>query len=88
MIGMILIGFIVGVVARFLMPGRDPMGFIVTTLLGVAGAALAGILGRSLGWYRPGEPVGFIASVVGALILLGIYGWARGRNRSAITTRV
>jgi uncharacterized membrane protein YeaQ/YmgE (transglycosylase-associated protein family) len=86
MIGMIIIGFIVGLVARFLMPGRDPMGFIVTTLLGIAGAAMAGWIGRAAGWYRPGEPAGFIAAVGGALIVLALYHWAFGRRTAS--TRV
>ncbi len=70
MIGMIFIGLIVGIVAKFLMPGRDPGGFIITILLGIAGASLAGYLGRSAGWYQFGEPVGFLGAVLGAMILL------------------
>ena len=70
---MIFIGLIVGAVAKLIMPGRDPGGIIITILLGIAGALVAGFLGRSLGWYRPGESVGFIASVIGAIILLAIY---------------
>ena len=66
----IIIGFIVGIVARFLMPGRDPMGFVFTTLLGIVGAVVAHFLGQALGWYGPDEPAGFIASVVGAMIIL------------------
>ena len=66
----IIIGLIVGIVAKFLMPGNDPGGFIITTLLGIAGAVVAGYLGRALGWYQMGEPVGFIASVIGAMLLL------------------
>ena len=69
----ILIGFLIGLVAKFLMPGRDPGGFIITILLGIAGSFLAGFLGRSLGWYGEGEPAGFIFSVVGAILLLIIY---------------
>jgi uncharacterized membrane protein YeaQ/YmgE (transglycosylase-associated protein family) len=69
----IIIGFVVGVVAKFLMPGKDPGGFIVTTVLGIAGALIATYLGRLIGWYRPGESAGFIAAVIGALILLVIY---------------
>ena len=69
----ILIGLVVGVVAKFLMPGRDPGGFIITTLLGIAGAFVARFLGERLGWYGPGEPAGFIASVIGAMILLLLY---------------
>jgi uncharacterized membrane protein YeaQ/YmgE (transglycosylase-associated protein family) len=70
MIYTIFVGLIVGIVAKFLMPGRDPGGFILTILLGIAGAVVAGYLGRSLGWYQTGEPAGFISAVIGAMILL------------------
>lgn len=70
---MLFIGLIVGAIAKFLMPGRDPGGFIVTMLIGIVGALIAGFLGRSLGWYAQGEPVGFIASVGGSILLLIIY---------------
>jgi uncharacterized membrane protein YeaQ/YmgE (transglycosylase-associated protein family) len=76
----LIIGLIVGIVAKFLMPGRDPGGFIVTTLLGIAGAFLAHFIGRSMGWYAEGEPAGFIASVVGAILLLAIYRMIVGRK--------
>ena len=66
-------GLIVGVIAKLLMPGRDPGGFIITILLGIAGAAVAGWLGRALGWYGPEDAAGFIASVVGAILLLLVY---------------
>ena len=69
----ILIGFVIGLVAKFLMPGKDPGGFIITILLGIAGSFLAGVLGRALGWYREGESAGFIFSVVGAILLLVLY---------------
>ena len=69
----IIIGFLVGLVARFLMPGRDPMGFIMTTVLGVVGALLATFLGQAMGLYAAGQTAGFIGAVVGALILLAIY---------------
>ncbi|MBX6742468.1 MAG: GlsB/YeaQ/YmgE family stress response membrane protein [Acetobacteraceae bacterium] len=69
----IIIGFIAGVIAKFLMPGRDPGGFIITTLLGIVGAVVATWLGQAVGWYRPGEGAGFIGAVVGAIILLAIY---------------
>jgi uncharacterized membrane protein YeaQ/YmgE (transglycosylase-associated protein family) len=72
-IGMLVIGLVVGAVAKLLMPGRDPGGIIVTMLLGIAGSILAGFLGRALGWYEPGQAAGFIGSVVGAIILLAIY---------------
>jgi uncharacterized membrane protein YeaQ/YmgE (transglycosylase-associated protein family) len=70
---MIVVGLIVGAVAKFLMPGRDPGGMIVTILLGIGGSLVAGFLGRSLGWYTEGAPVGFVASVIGAILLLAIY---------------
>jgi uncharacterized membrane protein YeaQ/YmgE (transglycosylase-associated protein family) len=73
MIGTILIGLVIGLVARFLRPGRDPMGFILTTVLGIGGALLASFIGRQLGFYQPGEPAGFIFSVIGALIILAFY---------------
>lgn len=69
----IIIGFIAGVIAKFLMPGRDPGGFIITTLLGIIGAVVATWLGQAVGWYRPGEGAGLIGAVVGAIILLALY---------------
>jgi uncharacterized membrane protein YeaQ/YmgE (transglycosylase-associated protein family) len=69
----ILFGLIVGVVAKLLMPGRDPGGFIVTIFLGIAGALTGGFLGRALGWYREGEAAGFLMSLLGAVILLALY---------------
>ena len=69
----LLIGLVIGAVAKFLMPGKDPGGFIITILLGIAGAFVAGLLGRGLGWYAPDEPTGFIASTLGAMLLLFIY---------------
>jgi len=76
----IIIGFIVGLIARFIMPGRDPMGFVFTALLGIVGALIAQMLGQAVGWYVPGEPAGFIASVVGAVIVLFIGQQVRGRT--------
>lgn len=73
MIWMLIIGLIVGAVAKLLMPGKDPGGFIVTMILGVLGAVVAGWIGGAMGFYRQGEPVGFIASVLGAMLLLWIY---------------
>ena len=70
----IIIGFLAGLVARAIMPGNNPMGFILTTLLGIAGSLLATYLGQAMGWYTAGTGAGFIASVVGALIVLFIYG--------------
>ena len=75
----ILIGFLVGVLAKFLHPGKDDLGFIMTTLLGIVCSVLAGALGRSLGWYRPGQGAGFLASVVVAFLLLWIYGKVRSK---------
>ena len=69
----IIIGFFVGLIAKFLMPGRDPGGFIITILLGIAGAFVAHFIGRSMGWYTEGQPAGFVASVIGAIILLALY---------------
>ncbi|WP_137179021.1 GlsB/YeaQ/YmgE family stress response membrane protein [Roseomonas sp. AR75] len=69
----ILIGFLAGVVAKFLMPGNQSGGFIVTTLLGIVGAVVATLIGQSIGWYRAGEGAGFIGAVVGAVILLALF---------------
>ena len=68
----ILIGFIVGLLARALKPGRDSMGIILTTLVGIAGALLAGWAGQAMGWYRPGEPAGFWGALIGAIVILVI----------------
>ena len=76
----LLIGLVVGAIAKLVMPGKDPGGFIITILLGIAGAFLAGFLGRALHWYAAGEPAGFIASVIGAIILLVIYRMIKGRT--------
>jgi uncharacterized membrane protein YeaQ/YmgE (transglycosylase-associated protein family) len=78
----IVIGFIVGLLARFLHPGNDPMGFVLTTLLGIGGALLASWLGQALGWYAPGQPAGLIGAVVGAVVLLAIYGRLRRSDSS------
>lgn len=68
-----IIGLVVGIIAKFLMPGKDPGGFIITAILGVAGSFLATWIGRALGWYQPDETAQWIASIVGAIILLIIY---------------
>jgi len=76
----LLIGLVIGVVAKFLTPGRDPGGWIVTMLLGVAGSFVAGYLGRMLGWYQEGQSAGFIMSVVGAVLLLFVYRLLTGKK--------
>ena len=80
-ISMLVIGLLVGIVAKFLLPGDDPGGLIVTILIGIAGSFVAGYIGRAAGWYAEGEPVGFIASVIGAIVLLLIYRLAFRRRR-------
>lgn len=72
-IWMLVIGLVAGALAKLIMPGKDPGGVIVTMLIGVAGSLIAGFLGRAVGWYHAGQSSGFIASVVGALLLLGVY---------------
>lgn len=77
----IIIGFIVGVVAKFIMPGsNEPQGFILTTILGIVGAFVATYLGQALNWYQAGESAGFIGSIVGAIIVLLIYGFVAKRT--------
>ena len=79
----IIIGFLAGVVAKFIMPGdNEPSGFIMTTILGIVGSFVASYLGQALGWYTAGEGAGFIGSIVGAIIVLLIYGFIAGRRRS------
>ena len=73
MIWTIIIGLMIGIVAKFLMPGRDPGGFILTTLLGIGGAMLASWAGASMGLYRPSEPASFMAAVIGSMVILFIY---------------
>ena len=77
----IIIGFLVGLVAKFLMPGRDPGGFIVTTLLGIVGALVATFLGQAMGIYAAGQAAGFIGAVIGAIVVLLVYHMIRGRRR-------
>jgi uncharacterized membrane protein YeaQ/YmgE (transglycosylase-associated protein family) len=79
----IIIGFLAGVVAKFIMPGdNEPSGFILTTILGIVGAFVASYLGQALGWYRPGEGAGFIGAIVGAVLVLFVYGLVAGRRRA------
>ena len=79
LLGTLIVGLIVGALARWVMPGEQRMGWILTCLLGIAGSFIAGFVGQQLGWYRAGEPAGWIASVVGAVALLFIVGAMRRR---------
>jgi uncharacterized membrane protein YeaQ/YmgE (transglycosylase-associated protein family) len=81
-IGWIFFGLVVGIVAKFLMPGRDPGGFFITVLLGIVGALVGGFLGRLIGWYGDGDPVGFVMAVIGSIILLAAYRLTMGRTPS------
>jgi uncharacterized membrane protein YeaQ/YmgE (transglycosylase-associated protein family) len=76
----ILFGLVVGVVAKFLMPGPNPGGLIMTTALGIVGAVVGGWIGRVLGFYGPGQPAGFVMAVIGAIIVLGVYHFATSRR--------
>ena len=78
-LGWALFGLVVGAIAKLVMPGRDPGGIVVTMLLGIAGAVVAGFLGRIVGWYNPGQGAGLIASVLGALLVLWIYRKSQAR---------
>jgi uncharacterized membrane protein YeaQ/YmgE (transglycosylase-associated protein family) len=78
-----IIGLIVGALAKLIMPGRDPGGIIITMLLGIAGALLAGWIGRAMGLYQEGQGAGFLMSLLGAIILLAIYRMFRGRRATA-----
>ena len=80
-IGTILVGLVVGALARWLMPGEQKMGWIMTILLGIGGALLARFVGDSMGWFDPDQPIGFLASLVGAIVLLVIYALVRGKSR-------
>ena len=82
-IGWIIFGLIVGIVGKFVMPGKDPGGIIVTILLGIVGGLVGGFIGRMLGWYGPNDPVGFVMAVLGAIVLLAAYRMmARGPRRA------
>ncbi len=83
-LGTIVVGFIVGLIARAVKPGDDKLGLIMTTLLGIAGAFIARYVGVAMGWYQQEEPAGWIASVIGAVVLLFIYSLVKGRTRDGI----
>lgn len=78
-IGTVFVGLIVGLIARAVKPGDDKLGWIMTIILGILGSVVAGYVGRALGWYQPGEAAGWVASVIGAIVLLVIYGMVRRR---------
>ena len=71
---MAIIGFVVGLIARAILPGTQSLGILLTAVLGIAGALVAGFAGQALGWYQPGEAAGFISSVIGAIVVLWVYG--------------
>jgi uncharacterized membrane protein YeaQ/YmgE (transglycosylase-associated protein family) len=79
----IIIGFVAGAVAKLLMPGKDPGGFLITIALGVVGALLSTWIGKLIGWYKPGESAGFIGAVIGAIILLVIYRFIKKKQQNA-----
>ncbi|MFM0630844.1 GlsB/YeaQ/YmgE family stress response membrane protein [Paraburkholderia xenovorans] len=79
-IGTVIVGLVVGLIARAVKPGDDSMGLILTIVLGIAGSLIAGYVGRGLGWYQPGQAAGWVASVIGAIVLLVIYGLVRRRR--------
>ena len=85
-IGTILVGLIVGALARFLLPGEQKMGWILTCLLGIAGSFIAGFVGQALGWYSAGEGAGFIGSIVGAIVLLFVWSKVQGSGSDTPTT--
>ena len=82
-IGWIVFGLVVGIVAKFVMPGRDPGGFVITALIGIVGAVVGGFVGRAIGLYKDGDPVGFVMAVIGAIILLAVYRLTLGRTAAA-----
>ena len=79
----IIVGFVVGVVAKFIHPGRDNMGFVMTTLLGIAGAFVATFLGQAIGWYLAGQGAGFIGGTLGAILILIVYGYLASSKSTA-----
>ena len=80
LIGTLLVGLVVGAIAKFVMPGKDPGGIIVTMLLGIAGSVVASYLGRALGWYQEGQTAGWIMSILGAVLLLFLYRLFTGKR--------
>ena len=76
----LIIGLVIGAVAKFIMPGKDPSGIIITMLIGIAGSFIATYAGRAMGWYQEGQSAGFIMSVLGAIVLLGIYHLVRRKT--------
>ncbi len=82
-IGWVFFGLVVGIVGKLLMPGRDPGGWVITILLGIGGALIGGFVGQSLGFYREGEPAGFIMAVLGSILLLVLYRMFAGRRTIA-----
>jgi uncharacterized membrane protein YeaQ/YmgE (transglycosylase-associated protein family) len=78
-IGTLIVGLVVGLIARAIKPGDDKMGIIMTIILGIAGSLIAGYVGRAAGWYQPGQGAGWIASVIGAIVLLVVYEFVRKR---------
>ncbi|MEC3950897.1 GlsB/YeaQ/YmgE family stress response membrane protein [Sphingobium sp. HWE2-09] len=80
LLGWIVVGLLAGAIARLIMPGRDPGGCIVTILMGMSGALLAGFVGRLAGLYAPGERAGFIAAIIGAVAILALYRFFAGRR--------
>ena len=82
LIGMVLMGLVIGLIARAVKPGDDKLGWIMTALLGIAGSLLAGYVGTAMGWYQQGDAAGWIASVLGAVVLLVLYGLVKGKSHS------
>ena len=82
LIGMVLVGLVIGLIARAVKPGDDKLGWIMTALLGIAGSLLASYVGTAMGWYQQGDAAGWIASVLGAVVLLVLYGLVKGKSQS------